>query len=413
MTAAPTRDGVRRKRMAKERRAQRAYAEVQPRQALLARRAAAIYAQTWDVISGRETFADDPLAAAILAQMEFHLSVKCTMNEALAALVTEMVTTAATSYLAQHNDHWEEAASAGWRMFYEWRAEQHQRGCCSTAASFNLVDPKAQPAREQMKPIADLAGAMREVLKGRVRARTPDIPEEIVGIHQGGDVPRLTADELALWALGGAPRAELQARIMDRRAEQYDVAGFERRGRGALVIVIDESGSMGGGTWSRNVWAKACMTALTEIAWDDRRPVKLVHYSTLAMERELRRGDQQALRDAQACFLDGGTATLSALRVAADAIGAWEHVGVHNADIVCITDGDSDDLYGHPFADFMAELKLRSIRLYSVGVGAYMSEGHPLRRHAERYTYVSDGDLSQASGAQAVVDAIATGEPSS
>lgn len=244
-----------------------------------------------------------------------------------------------------------------------------------------LSDPRLQR-------ISELAGRMYRILRASQRRRVHGIPEDVVGVQTGSDVERLVPDEIALWACGGGARVDLAIRIEEGRAIHLEVEGTEHEQRGPLVVALDESGSMEG---DRDTWAKAAMTALTRLAWNDRRPVKVVHFSTATRTHELRPGNYAALQRAQLTFLSGGTYIGAALSVAADEVETWRRQGVQGADVALISDGTDDPA---SCAAALERFRGSGVRLFGVAVECAFSG--VLRRACAEYVQLSGGSLDSA-----------------
>jgi len=233
-------------------------------------------------------------------------------------------------------------AELGWEHLLETIKERRVAGAGGghdhSFAWVTAVTPEDVKLNQQkLRRIGRLAARMFRTLKGVKAHRVPNVAEEIAGVTLGSDFHALLPHEYALWRAGGVLRAELALRLSEGRAVQYAKEGISRRHRGALLILIDESGSMGG---VRDDWSKAALTALTWMAWRSRRPVKIVHFSTATRVATLRPGSHRLLERAQLCFLDGGTSIPLAFNVGRREMADWHRQGVNDADIVLISDGD-------------------------------------------------------------------------
>jgi uncharacterized protein with von Willebrand factor type A (vWA) domain len=250
----------------------------------------------------------------------------------------------------------------------------------------------------KLRRIAELAGRMYRLLKGAKAQRVEGIPEEIVGTELGQDIAALVPQEYALWAAGVPTRTELALRLSESRAVQLQRAGKDIRGRGPLVIALDESGSM---HHQRDDWAKAAMTALTRMAWEERRPVKIVHFSTVTRVQELQPGDHRELLRAQALFLDGGTAIGRAVMVASEEVDEWAKKGVRGADVVLISDGGDAAGGLHAALDV---LERHQTRLFSVAIDVAFTG--PLKERATEYVYLTQSDMRQPQKVTALKGAV-------
>lgn len=240
--------------------------------------------------------------------------------------------------------------------------------------------------KEKIRRIAEMAGRMYKLLKGAKAQRVEGVPEEVVGTEFGGDIAALIPQEYALWAAGIPTRTELAMRLSEDRAVQLKREGREVKGRGPLVVALDESGSMEG---QRDEWAKAAMTALTRIAWEDRRPVKIVHFSTATKVHELKPGDHRGLLRAQATFLDGGTDIGTAVNVAAEEVAEWASQGITGADVVLISDGGDA---GNRIEQALDSMERSKTRLFSIAIDVGFRG--PLKDRAAEYVFLNRQDMS-------------------
>lgn len=253
--------------------------------------------------------------------------------------------------------------------------------------------------KEKIRRIAEMAGRMLKLLKGAKAQRVEGVPEEVVGVEFGGDIAALIPQEYALWAAGVPTRTELAMRLSEDRAVQLQREGKEVKGRGPLVVALDESGSMSD---FRDEWSKAAMTALTRMAWEDRRPVKIVHFSTATKVHELKPGDHRGLLRAQATFLDGGTDIGVAMSVAAEEVADWAKQGITGADVVLISDGGDA---GGRIAQALDSMERSKTRLFSIAIDVPFRG--PLKDRAAEYVFLNgQDDMSDASKVAGVAGAV-------
>lgn len=272
-----------------------------------------------------------------------------------------------------------------------------------------------------VREIALLAGRMYKAMKGVKVRRVTDDPQEVKEVTIGGDLERLLASEHAQMA--DADLGDLTAiRVMQRKAMQMRMQGEAEANRGPLVIALDESGSMhdqwshavemsdsghtdseikqaAGNGWyergtGRNTWAKACAVALTRIAHEDNRMVRVVHFGTSTAVDELKPGDAAAVVEMACRFLSGGTDIVKALKVAVREVGDLEKEGHAGADVVLVSDGE--DHRGDPraFDTTLDEMAAKAIRLWTVGIAVDYDKGSPLRDRAARYIHVHGARLT-------------------
>lgn len=244
--------------------------------------------------------------------------------------------------------------------------------------------------------IARLAGRMYAALRGARSSRVAGMPEEVHSIELGNCIPRLLPSELAQLA---DPELELPVllRITERRAAQYAVRGTGQQAKGPLVLVLDESGSMHG---ERNEWSKAAAVALMRVAFDEKRPVVVLHYSTSVVVREIKPGDAAGVMAMIKHRCHGGTDTALALRSAAEQVVALSKKGAGGADVVLVTDGVDGDTDGH--AAGVAWLEKLGARLWTVAIECEIAASNVLRAKASTYIHLGGVDLTGTSGAVAL-----------
>jgi uncharacterized protein with von Willebrand factor type A (vWA) domain len=254
-----------------------------------------------------------------------------------------------------------------------------------------------RPDPEKMRRIAMLAGRMYQALKGAKAQRVAGIPEEVIGTETGGDVAVLLPQEYAM--LGTDPtRRHLFGQIAERRALQFERAGRDKKSRGPLVIALDESGSMNGG---RDEWAKAAMTALTRIAWEEKRAVVVVHFSTATKAVVLKPGDKAGVVRAQHTFLDGGTDIGRALMVGVDEVANLAALGHRGADVVLVSDGGDG---GSRVGEALEEMRKAGTRLWSIAIDTPFYGD--LKDRASEYIHLTDADMTSVDGAKKLVGSV-------
>ena len=159
----------------------------------------------------------------------------------------------------------------------------------------------------QLRRIMELAGRYRRLAQAKQRQKVLHGRDDVVGVELGNDLGRLLPSELA--ALGDDD-LELDAlrRYLERGLMQRDYCGVEPVGRGPIVVVVDESGSMHGEPIAA---AKAFALAMAWIARHQRRWICLVGFSGGCAPNVLTlppdRWNQEALLDWLEHFYSGGS----------------------------------------------------------------------------------------------------------
>lgn len=242
---------------------------------------------------------------------------------------------------------------------------------------------------------------MVRVLKGKTQRNVLGVPEEVCGVETSGHLTRAIPGELV--AMGHeATRKALVLRALKREVITYQRRGKDPLAQGPLVVCVDESGSMrhDGSGDKRELWAKAAMVALTEIAWKAKRTVVVVHYSTITDPVVLRPGDRMNLMRAACRFLDGGTRIANALDAGLDQVSYLNRMGHKGADLVLITDGEDNS--EHAINGALDRADKAGVRLFTVGIERDVQG--PLRKRAAVYTQVNPTDEQ---GIEALAGAVA------
>jgi hypothetical protein len=344
---------------------------------------------TWRGVTGAGAH-DDEIAVAVADTTPAKFATLLATDDIAAAFATAAVAEAYALAPDPRSSHEaRQIAHEGWARF---NVLADQAGHKIRGLGGDLSDAwpvfrelQEQPVDEaKLRRIAELAGRMYALLKGQKAKAAPNVPEDITGLKLGGDVRDLVQPEYAL-LLDEDGEIDVIRRLAERRAVQYSREGTERQGRGPLVIALDESGSMERG---RDDWAKSAMTALTRIAWEDKRPVVVVHFSTATRAQRLMPGDYKGLLKAQRTFLDGGTDVGTALDVAVDEVAELSRAGHRGADVVLVSDGG--DAAGRVTRSLDA-MKRGGVRLFSVAISVPFAG--PLRDRASEYIHLSDSAL--------------------
>jgi len=370
---------------------------------------------TWDALT-RGT-GSGPLADATMVTMPQELAVTVRQPSGVPATFFLATIADATSVLpaalaSMSGFELREHATAAWKCLADRAALANDIeegfGCDKSDAWETTREvTEGKWAESKVAEIAQLAGRMYEALRG-VRLKTEDaLPQEVKGVEMGGDFSRLLASEVA--QVGSACRAMSDLatmRVMQRRAMQLRFAGEKEVGRGPLVIALDESGSMHDhGSVKRNTWAKSAAVALTRLAHDAGRMVRVVHFSTTMTVTECKPGDRAAVLKMACHFLSGGTDIQSAVRCATEQVKDLEQSGCKGADIVVVTDGGCNSSDDVAIAVEMAKAAERGIRFWTVAIAREIDASRSLRDKAARYVHLTDtDDVGAIKGLKAAAD---------
>lgn len=198
-------------------------------------------------------------------------------------------------------------------------------------------------AGHRLAKFADLIGRFRAIAAGERARRVEATSGELVGVTLGDDLGRLVPSEVAALAVP-ALRADFAVRLAEGRLMMYDTRADETAGKGAIVALVDCSGSMKteheGVT--REAWAKACALALLDQARAAGRDFTGILFSGPTAQQTFTfprgRGNLTGVLEFGEHFFGGGTDFPTPLGQAADLL---EKARERGGDIVLITDGAS------------------------------------------------------------------------
>lgn len=221
---------------------------------------------------------------------------------------------------------------------------------------------------EQLRNIMEQAGRFRRAAQSMQRQRTTRGQTEIGDIGLGGDVRRLTASERMRLGCGVPEIEDMTAlKVLSKTALERKRIAPEPLGRGPIIVLCDESGSMGG---DRIVTAKAMCLALAWIAKNQKRPFALCGFRNRGRWEAFEAGkvDQARMLKWLAVKNSGGTNSQALL---VETVEQWETFDWREkADIITITDGCFD--INHQEAEAWNEWREeRQIKHQAIVIGHY------------------------------------------
>lgn len=352
----------------------------------------------WDGLTGQADPANSPLLADCISMtMPSEYAGLFVVSDSVAAVYALVCLDQELAGVPLNDSYAiRKALPAGWAKFRKRRQAAgliHYGTGCDHSASWQILtdietitDPEMVAAIEE---ICSLAGHMFDEI-APAKTRSPnDNPESVTGATIGGDFSRLTSSEQAKICTPATAIATTMKLVRGQTMEKK-MAGTETNGRGPLVILKDESGSMRSG--KRHIWATAVAVVMVRIAWQENRAAKAVHFASSTVVQELPQNDARAMFEMMRSFMNGGTNTASAIDRGIEQVGDLAAAGHSGADIMLITDGVDDDDRG--MAAKIDKMDASGTRLWSVGVGDDFPVDHVLRTRAERYVYASDGQMA-------------------
>lgn len=166
--------------------------------------------------------------------------------------------------------------------------------------------------------------------------------DEVHDIEMGNDIHKVLPSELNLLTDDNLDILFLK-KFADRELLQYQLRGKEKVARGAIICMIDSSGSMYG---SRDTWARAVGIALLHIAYRQKRDFYGIIFSSgydALMEFDFPKGiaqPHQVLDFAEAGYHGGTDFELPISRAVEILEGQFNDEGAQKGDLVMVTDGE-------------------------------------------------------------------------
>jgi uncharacterized protein with von Willebrand factor type A (vWA) domain len=245
------------------------------------------------------------------------------------------------------------------------------------AARMTLAEQVASNPR--LRDVLRRAGKLARIAADRKQERkSRDAREEVVDLERGNDLARVLPAQLARLR-NPATRLLALRDLVERQAIQYRLEGKEPLGRGPIVVLLDESGSMSGDPHN---WAKAVGIACIGIAVREKRDVVVAGFDTgirygvrVAKDGTVTRF--QAGRRAWTTLGNGKVAD-AALLVAGTNVGGGTDftapiqfamtngVTDDRADFVIVTDGECE--FPTTIADDLRAAKEKGLRIFALTV---------------------------------------------
>lgn len=160
----------------------------------------------------------------------------------------------------------------------------------------------------KLRGIIEMAGRYQTVARSEQRRKTQHGVDDAVGVTLAGDIGRMTTSEAANLVI---PELELDLlrRLQERQVICREYHGVEPAGKGPIVVVVDESGSMDENQKIEH--AKAIALAMGWVARHQKRWIAFVGFSGDSVGTRLvmppNKWDQEALYEWLEHFYGGGT----------------------------------------------------------------------------------------------------------
>ncbi len=126
----------------------------------------------------------------------------------------------------------------------------------------------------KLKKIAELAGRFKRIATNRQREKVKKGTDEIYDLSLGRELNRIIPAEL-MKLRHPSTKKQFYKDFAEGKLLQYELRGKEKKQKGAIVVAIDDSGSMQG---DPEIWAKSVAMALLEVAIYQKRSFYCIHF---------------------------------------------------------------------------------------------------------------------------------------
>lgn len=208
--------------------------------------------------------------------------------------------------------------------------------------------------------VMQVAGRFQRIALETQKRRVDHARTQVVGLEYGNDLGRIVPSELAF---ADDPLLEMvfDQRFLESRLLLYKVTGEEKVGRGPVIVLLDDSGSMSG---NRELWAKGAMLGLLAVAKHQKRDFAVVHFDGGHQTFHFAQGqaDQATMIQCIELFLGGGTNLDNAMQQALNLVTSSAYA---KADVILLSDGISF-ISESTLQQWTHQRKERGMRCYSI-----------------------------------------------
>ena len=263
-------------------------------------------------------------------------------------------------------------------LFGAWGVGEGQLQAMSFEERRNLA---AALRSSRIGEFSDLVGRFRLMMAAQQVRKIEYGRDQVVGVELGGDLGRVVMSEYVALAAGDDDLAELLELDFYRRMHEDQLLvrkfeGAEKVGKGAIICLWDESGSMAG---EREAWSKAFALALLEQARKQKRDFVGIGFSSRNQVVEYRfpkgRADISEVMPMIEHFFSGGTDFERPLGRATDILEReFNDSGRMRGDLVFITDDNC--MVSHDWMRTFLERKKRlDFRIFGIAAGTSQPGG--------------------------------------
>lgn len=255
----------------------------------------------------------------------------------------------------------------------------------------------------KLHDIAKMVGRIKRMAIGEWSRRVVHGVDEVYDVSIGSDLEHVLASEM-IYLADDDSEDIFWTKYLEGTLLNYKLRGTEKANRGAIVCLLDNSGSMYG---DREIWGKGVAMALLEIAKRERRDFYGIHFGSGSwggrppelMEWYFKKGEvklEDALDYAE-FFFNGGTDFEAPISRAVEVLeDQFRQDGATKGDIVMITDGECA-VSPEWLTRFLNAKHQMDFRLYGCLIGHY---GHVLDELSDKMFTIQDitsgGDVKEA-----------------
>lgn len=240
---------------------------------------------------------------------------------------------------------------------------------------------------KKLREMAEKIGRHVRLAMGEQARKLNHAPDELHSIEQGNNINRVIPAEL-MYLTDTDLEDVFYKKFVSRQLLQYKLRGYDKVGRGAIICLLDSSGSMYG---AKETWAKAVAIAMLNIAKRQGRDFYgiLFSYGKDIMEFHFPKGVAKIsdVLDFAEFSYHGGTDFETPLSRAVEILSEqYQSEELKRGDILMVTDGEA------PISDeWLKEYKKNkedmAFRTYSCLIG---TEANSLRRISDEVTNIVD-----------------------
>ncbi|RLF90982.1 hypothetical protein DRN43_00630 [Thermococci archaeon] len=229
---------------------------------------------------------------------------------------------------------------------------------------------------EKLQKIIQMAGKYKRLALSIKKQKIEQVSSEIYSIRRDADVNRLLPSEIAKLAVPEL-RSLFLMDLMNGKLLSYEIKAKEKMGKGPVIVLIDNSGSMEG---EKEIWSKAVAIGIFTTCYQEGRKFIGIHFSsrydpliTIEIDPSQSREIPSKIYKFISRFIGGGTDFEKPLNRALEII---QSEGMKKADIIMITDGIStvSDQWLERFRSAKEELDFKVMSVVIGQPGAYADD---------------------------------------